>query len=355
MVRFQMLVEFLYGYSDTSGFSWFRLLYDLVGVVDIILQTYNFIVIYVATPKSMHGYRFYLYFQTICDLFFELWYLLVVAPVLVRMPGCITFRSRLDLSNEYMRIEMAIVFFLGSLLICAQHYSCLYRFMVITKAEDDTVVHGFNRPFMKCIGVGILLMISATVGFCAYEIAADDQYVESAYHLVTAEREKQEHRIVKKKIYWWCLDWSNRLPWYYTIGTLFLASQIMNFIGFFAIIRLVKSVQNRLTPATYKMHVTLSILLCIQGLVPLFCMVIPMVFILVIGRLFNLPYVADLTRILFMLIGAFPLINGILVVTFIGPYRRFAISLWRRLWCIKRTVNVAPVVVSQTRTQGLVE
>ncbi|KAI1709250.1 hypothetical protein Ddc_13963 [Ditylenchus destructor] len=378
-------------------FNVFRLLFDSVALVDTCLQVYNLVVMFIATPKIMADYRYYLVLQTACDLFFEFWFGLILAPRITQYSNCFAYRGPIggqgmfapqiisgtdswipwgtqergipsDATATRSRIAMGILFFLTSSVIFAQHYSYLYRLGAVMTAKDPTknITQKYNRPIARLAGLLGVLTISGLVGFAAFNLSTTNEELREIM------REVEAFDWV-----WWCIDVPANLMWFWIVVAVFIASQLVNLIGGIVIIRTIRLSANQLAPETYKIYMELSIVLLLQGAVPFICIFVPlfwMTFIpIVVVPLFyrnpenvlsipkRLPkglLMPTISKIGILLICLFPLINAMLNIVFIRPYRDFAKKLLRKILCCKKretTGAVAPRPIQNTMslTQNL--
>ncbi|KAI1693076.1 serpentine type 7TM GPCR chemoreceptor srh domain-containing protein [Ditylenchus destructor] len=233
------------------------------------------------------------------------------------------------------------------MIICAQHYSYLYRLIVLKFAHDGSVAERLNRLSSRLAGVVLMILLAGFVTFAVYNISEDNEEVELTQKKVTA------HNLLGQV--WWCVD-DTKIGWLYTISAFFVLSQLINLFGGIVIIRMIKSSKEKLTPDTYKMHMSLSVVLLIQGTTPFLCIFIPLFHITTVMH-FHRFYESILivlqpvlTKTCIVLISLFPMINAILNIVFIKPYRNFAIKLAKRICCCckaRRTRDIVPLAVPQ--------
>ncbi|KAI1697091.1 serpentine type 7TM GPCR chemoreceptor srh domain-containing protein [Ditylenchus destructor] len=299
-------------------FNVFRLVFDVIAAADIGLQLYNLVVMFIATPKTMIDYRFYLCFQTLGDLLFEIWFGIILAPRVSGEDNCFVFRGPMRESTDPAKLKAA-----GFLAFSLSRVAYCYLYRLI--AHDTTVPKKLNRP----LKVRLIMNGAPTT-------------------------------------IWWCIDLHSKMVWFYTIGAFFIASQLVNIVGGIVIIRMISVSAQQLTKETYKLHMQLSIVLLIQGAVPFVCIFLPLSFFSCIfffkgfsnalkekfgsGEYGVIP---TLRKICLVMISLFPLINALLNIVFIRPYRHFTKNLVRRIFCpFKNRYRVTPADTPQ-RNDGM--
>ncbi|KAI1700476.1 hypothetical protein DdX_16687 [Ditylenchus destructor] len=211
--------------GELKEFNAFRLLFDSTAVLDTVLQCYNFAVLFIATPKAMVDYRYYLCMQIISDLIFEIWYGYILAPRVTPVSNCFITRGPLVLTTETSsRFAAGFLFFSVGLVICAQHYSYLYRLALFKFGHDFyTIQEKLNRP----LEVKKLLPNAKNVLLCTGVS-------------------------------------SGNLAWFVIIFILLLTSQLINIIGGILIIKEIKSAAVLMKQENYKLNLQLSTVLLIQ-------------------------------------------------------------------------------------------
>ncbi|KAI1697808.1 serpentine type 7TM GPCR chemoreceptor srh domain-containing protein [Ditylenchus destructor] len=340
--------------TQLAEFNVFRLTFDIVALANTCLQLYNLAVIYVATPKNLLEYRFCLYLQTIFDLCFEFWYGVMLGPRITRYTYCLAFRGPLQFNNGFLgsSICMAVLFFFGSMIICAQHYSYIYRCLLVVSVTDKKLMRSFNKPTSRIIGVMLFALIAALVGFAAFSITQDFE----------------EMRDLKKQYApnttWWCVDVDKHMVWVCIMAVLFVISQFVNLVGGIVVILAMKRVGARVTldQATHRMQTQVTIVLLFQGMTPFFCIFVPLILVTYVAPVYR-PYfypgtdlVGQVEKVCIILVATFPLINAILTSFFIKPYRKFTQKLFRRAFrsvrhSLKRLVGQKSVVDSSLNVQ----
>ncbi|KAI1700596.1 hypothetical protein DdX_16626 [Ditylenchus destructor] len=232
---------------------------------------------------------------------------------------------------------MGVLFFFCSTAICAQHFSYFYRLVVVMFADNDQAIRNFNRPLSKLVGLALLFVVSGVIGFSAYNIAMD----------------YEDFRILAATVPplgnpYWCVHTKGLRPlWISLMGVIFLLSQVLNLAGGILNIRMIRSAKQKLSPATYKMHLQLTVLLLIQGLLPILFVLSPFGALLlwvtnprVSGAEFmpwyytgntSFRYTQMLMQLSLLLLDMFPMTNAILIIVFIKPYRKIFVQLCQRL------------------------
>ncbi|KAI1702050.1 serpentine type 7TM GPCR chemoreceptor str domain-containing protein [Ditylenchus destructor] len=222
--------------------------------------------------------------------------------------------------------------------VCAQHYSYLYRLVVIKFAEDDGITRKLNNPMGRLLGLLVMFFVAGVITYGAFSISMDPQEIP-------------QHGGAT----WWCLDVSRNWPWFYTLATLLTMSQLINVIGGIIIVGMIKSMATRLTRETYKIYMQLSVVLLIQCCVPFVSIFIPITCMSLLVPDYQslsideplLP-IQEYTKLLLLMVSLFPLINGLLNIIFIKPYRNFATRLARRVCCccLKRMGDASPAAIA---------
>ncbi|KAI1706174.1 serpentine type 7TM GPCR chemoreceptor str domain-containing protein [Ditylenchus destructor] len=246
---------------------------------------------------------------------------------------------------------MAFLLFLGSMIICAQHYCYIYRCVVVAFSADVDVINRFNKPLSKLLGMLVSSFICALVGFATFSITMDYEEIPR----LKLPQETVPHET------WWCVDIAAHPTWAYFIAAFFIASQLVNLFGGIAIIRAIKLAKDRLSPATYKMQMQLTKVLLVQGVSPFFCIFLPIVYLTVVQpflrdlmiplEIIDEPNLLDANKIFLftilkaclVLIALFPFINALLNIIFIKPYREFTVQLFRVAFCRRRRLMIAPI------------
>ncbi|KAH7718522.1 hypothetical protein AAVH_14041 [Aphelenchoides avenae] len=139
----------------------------LITSVDIAMQLYVIVVMFVVTPEKMKPYRFFMMLYTACDLAFAVMIGVALHPVPIGMMPCAGLRGILQFADRHgARFGFSLALFCGTAVLSAQDYCILYRGSVVLR--QGRYMSRIVTRKAKLIALLTIFVISSLNAFVGY-------------------------------------------------------------------------------------------------------------------------------------------------------------------------------------------
>ncbi|KAH7718175.1 hypothetical protein AAVH_14378 [Aphelenchoides avenae] len=334
-------------YATHPAHEVFHVILTVVTSVNLLLQVYTFYLVLRVARTQLNEYRYFMMLSTTWDTCLTLTLGFAIQPhVHGPLYACISARGPVAaFGHEGARISVVLLYTFGVNLVGSQVYSMVYR---VTAVHTNPSV---KRRFLSWPFVALfLLSMLATSAGLSYAIhiatvrdtdelydgrdisaemsrnaAGDTIYVHRDLWRAFLHWMKVTEYITEEDTSMMCFnsfDWTTR---YVQAGIvlLFVLIEVVSSSAAFWIIRRVGRLSSQ-SQAARRMHVQLTRLLLLQMLCPLICMLGPVLYFVMSVMWFRASIVGPYVGL--VIIGVFPMVNALLTITFVGPYRRFTVG-----------------------------
>ncbi|KAH7703803.1 CRE-SRN-1 protein [Aphelenchoides avenae] len=312
-----------------------RYVFHVLSVTDVCFQLYNVFLILRVTPQSMSKYRLLMLLCTLYDLLFVLNIAYFMQPKPLMPFSCVSVHGlSKHLGTFGARISMAVAVLFDVMVVGGQLHCLLYRTCLIYGYRNASDV------FTKPLAVLMYSLLAIVVGFALsrliYNCLLSDESQSNYLVLPSAELFAPEDSVL------FCLPITETLITAGAIiGGAFVIAQAVCITLSVLGMRHLKRNSNGFSAKTRAMHLQLTRLLLAQILSPMICLFVPIVgfvVFVIISMYTLLPWSNLPVELGILFFTAFPMVNAVLAITFVGPYRRFTASFLSTIFCRKSSL-----------------
>ncbi|KAH7703802.1 hypothetical protein AAVH_29022 [Aphelenchoides avenae] len=332
-----------------------RYVFHVLSVTDVCFQLYNVFLILRVTPQSMSKYRLLMLLCTLYDLLFVLNAAYFMQPKPIMAFSCVSMHglSRY-FGMEGARLSMAVAVFFEAMVVGCQLYCLIYRTCLVMGYLDASDV--FARPLVVLVASLFNVAVAVALSRLIYNCLLSDEGILNYEPWPGFEKPLTEHLAPEDSVVFCLPDSEALITAGAIIGGAFVTVQAacitLSVLG----IRHLKKNSHGFSEKTRAMHLQLTRLLLAQILSPMICMFMPIVgFVIFIIISMNMvfPWSNLPVELGILCFTAFPLINAILTITFVPPYRRFTTSLLSMVFCQTSSLVSSAVQTSHCKnTRG---
>ncbi|KAH7715914.1 SRN-1 protein [Aphelenchoides avenae] len=299
-------------------------IYDIVLVVitylDIVTQCYVIVVMVLATPEKMRQYRFFMMLYTLCDLSFAIMLGIAIHPTPILSIPCAALRGVFQAFDRHVaRLAWSLALFCGTAVLAAQDYCIIYRGAVVWR--EGRYLSKLVTRTSKLVAVTVIFFVASLNAFVGYFLASPDKYTPEEHPQIRIATNPGSDAYV-------CVSLAKSpifpLPVIVLPGA-GIAEVVFYGLALATVIYIRKhSSVLQMSERSRKLNIQLSLLLLMQTTTPILSIFIPFLIIIVPTHFgFITPPWMQMTG--YTIFSLFPLINAILTIVFVKPYREFTI------------------------------
>ncbi|KAI6198762.1 hypothetical protein M3Y96_00553800 [Aphelenchoides besseyi] len=300
----------------------YEILLLLLTVLTLLLQIYIIFLTRYKLPKTMENYRFFLYVFTFWDLVFELTFGIVVVPFPLAPIFAADVRGVAGLlSFEFAKVAVSALITFGANVIQSQFWCLCYRFVAVLPNKSYQTWFCSAKCKLIFFLVGQCITVSLGFGFYQTMNTESETYRILGEHEYRREDKRFEIRgrvILVEVTFLWTHNYLH------IIGILFVLIELA--CGVLVCITLKILNKYAVSDRTFKLQIQLLKVLALQFVCPLIFIFIPVI-ALILVIFFETSILNDLTdQIGLFMLSLIGLINCILCLVFIGPYKNYTYS-----------------------------
>ncbi|KAH7714996.1 Protein SRN-1 [Aphelenchoides avenae] len=301
--------------------NWYDVTLSLLAVIPVLSQVYVIWMVIKKSPKSMAEYRFFLCLYTAWDMLFT-----IVIGVLLHpsplFPAPSVYANGLStlFGTSGVDVTLHVGFYAAANVVMDLDYCLLYRMVVIM--ED-------KRPyqwFVSKMGYVMFWALGVLVSVCVV-FALSNCFLVQRNHLEHFSDYPGVVDLIPRNAIVIYMEKRLASTHWIMMGLFggLLVSELVSLGVVFKVLRTLRRNAGNFSKKTYRLHLQLTALLLLQLSTPIIFVVFPLVV-----TIFSVVLETTLTqmhaKVGFLLLALYAPVNSLLVIVFVGPYRRYTAS-----------------------------
>ncbi|KAI6219046.1 hypothetical protein M3Y95_01125200 [Aphelenchoides besseyi] len=301
----------------------YEILLLLLTILTVVLQIYIIFLTRYKLPKSMENYRFFLYVFTFWDLVFTFTFGILVVPYPLAPVLAADIRGVAGLlSFESAKVAVSALITLGANVIHSQFWCLCYRFVAVLPNKSYQQAFCSVKWKLFVILVSQCVTVSIGVGFYHTINTESETYHVLSDHLWLREDKKFEIRGRAILIEIVAFPWAQK--YLYIVGILFVLTEVACGVLVYVTMKILN--KYAASDRSFRLQRQLLKLLTLQISCPLIFIFLPVIAVILV-IFFETRVLSDLTdQIGLFMLSLIGLINCILCLVFIGPYKQYTYS-----------------------------